>query len=155
MKSYTSYYQSEIGLLEIQGSEEGIVSITFVESRETQDSDPHPLIRDCVVQLGEYFQGSRQEFSVTLDFQGTDFQKQVWQYLVTIPYGQIAGYQDVAIAIGKPKGSQAVGNANGKNPIPIIVPCHRVLGSNGKLTGYAGSLWRKEWLLKHEGASIV
>lgn len=155
MKSYTTYYQSEIGLLEIRGSEQGIGSIAFVESRAAKDSDSHLLLQDCVVQMDEYFRGTRREFSVTLDLQGTDFQKQVWQYLVTIPYGQIVSYHEIAIALGKPKGSQAIGNANGKNPIPIIVPCHRVLGSNGKLTGYAGGLWRKEWLLKHEGALIV
>ena len=155
MNTSIDYYQSEIGLLEIRRSEKGIVSIAFVESRPMKVSDPHPLLQECISQLEDYFQGIRREFSVTLDLQGTDFQKQVWQYLLTIPYGQSVSYHDIAIALGKPKGSQAIGNANGKNPIPIIVPCHRVLGSNGKLTGYGGGLWRKEWLLKHEGTLIV
>ena len=155
MEFYTNYYQSEIGLLEIRGSEQGIVSISFVESRQAEGSSSHPLLEDCIVQLDEYFQGTRWEFSVALGLQGTDFQKQVWQYLLTIPYGQTVSYHDVALALGKPQGNQAVGNANGKNPIAIIIPCHRVLGSNGKLTGYGGGLWRKEWLLRHEGALIV
>ena len=155
MKPYIAYYNSEIGLIEITGTEEGILSVRFVEDTTKKNTESHPCIQECVAQLDEYFRGKRREFSVNLILQGTEFQKQVWQQVMTIPFGKTVSYQDIAVAIGKPKACQAVGNANGKNKIPIIIPCHRVLGNTGKLTGYGGGLWRKEWLLQHEGAVLL
>jgi methylated-DNA-[protein]-cysteine S-methyltransferase len=155
MKTYTAYYNSTIGLIEVTGTEEGILSVHFVEDAATKNPENHPCVRECVEQLEEYFRGSRKEFTVNVILQGTDFQKQVWQQLMKIPFGEVVSYQDIAAAIGQPKAYQAVGNANGKNKISIIIPCHRVLGSDGKLTGYGGGLWRKEWLLQHEGAVLL
>jgi methylated-DNA-[protein]-cysteine S-methyltransferase len=106
----------------------------------------HPAIR----KVDEYFRGARKKFSLKLLPQGTPFQKLVWQQLKRIPYGKVVSYGDVARAIGKPHAFRAVGNANNKNPIGIIIPCHRVIGSDGKLVGYGSGIWRKEWLLKHE-----
>jgi methylated-DNA-[protein]-cysteine S-methyltransferase len=100
--------------------------------------------------LEEYFKGTRREFDLKLRIEGTDFQRRVWDSLCGIPYGCTASYGEIAAIIGNPKASRAVGNANNRNRIPIIIPCHRVVGCNGKLTGYAGGLWRKEWLLSHE-----
>ena len=107
-----------------------------------------------MTELGEYFDGNRKAFDVPLDPQGTEFQQQVWQALLEIPYGQMASYAEVASAINKPKAVRAVGAANGRNPISILVPCHRVIGSNGSLTGYAGGLPRKQWLLQLEGQQM-
>ncbi|MBN1874809.1 MAG: methylated-DNA--[protein]-cysteine S-methyltransferase [Anaerolineae bacterium] len=147
---FWGYYESPVGLLEIGGTETAIVAVNFVEQRRA-DVAANVTVETAVAQLAEYFSGTRTMFDVPLAPEGTDFQKMVWQELRNIPYGQTASYGDIANSIGKPKASRAVGAANGKNPIPIIVPCHRIIGSNGKLTGYGGGLWRKEWLLKHEG----
>jgi AraC family transcriptional regulator of adaptative response/methylated-DNA-[protein]-cysteine methyltransferase len=103
-------------------------------------------------QLKEYFNGDRRDFSVALNLVGTEFQKSVWKILQTIPYGETISYKTEAQRLGKPSAVRAVANANGHNRISIIIPCHRVIGDNGKLVGYGGGLWRKEWLLKHEGA---
>ncbi|WP_282154587.1 methylated-DNA--[protein]-cysteine S-methyltransferase [Cytobacillus gottheilii] len=148
-------YQSPLGLIEITGTEQGIVSILFFEE---QAGDPVPVdsdivpaaMKQCLQQLDEYFKGERMEFSFPFDFAGTDFQKKVWNALTTIPYAKTGSYKQIAVAIGNEKAVRAVGMANSKNPISIAVPCHRIIGSSGKLTGYAGGLWRKEWLLKHE-----
>ncbi|TNE45483.1 MAG: methylated-DNA--[protein]-cysteine S-methyltransferase [Deltaproteobacteria bacterium] len=109
-----------------------------------------PVLRDAREQLLEYLEGKRQQFKLPLAPEGTEFQKQVWQTLEAIPNGTTWSYQDLAKAIHNPKAVRAVGAANGRNPIAIIIPCHRVIGSNGKLTGYAGGMARKEWLLAHE-----
>lgn len=151
----TTYYRSDIGLIEITGTDEGIVAVGFAEIATQQRSSSPAFLQECVEQLDEYFQGERTTFSLKLIPKGTAFQQQVWQQLLKIPYGETATYQDIAVALGKPNASQAVGNANANNPIAIIIPCHRVIGNDGKLTGYAGGLWRKEWLLKHEGALMV
>ncbi|MBV6647409.1 MAG: methylated-DNA--[protein]-cysteine S-methyltransferase [Cyclobacteriaceae bacterium] len=116
---------------------------------EDNNSD---LFRETTQQLQQYFGGHLQNFNIPVKFKGTDFQKSVWNALFTIPYGETVSYLDVAKQIGDPTAARAVGWANGKNPIPIIYPCHRVIGSNGKLTGYGGGLDRKEWLLRHEGS---
>ena len=108
--------------------------------------NPNPV----VTQLEEFFQGTRKKFAVKYKFPGTPFQQAVWQQIAKIPYGKSISYGDIAIAIGKPKSSRAVGAACGQNPFSIIVPCHRVVGSSGKLTGYGGGVWRKEWLLAFE-----
>ncbi|MFM8864633.1 MAG: methylated-DNA--[protein]-cysteine S-methyltransferase [Limnohabitans sp.] len=119
-----------------------------------QHSPQDPLLREAVQQLGAYFQGQRLSFGLPLDLgAGTAFQQSVWQTLLTIPAGQTRSYQDLAIALGQPNAARAVGAAVGRNPVSIIVPCHRVLGSKGQLTGYAGGLWRKQALLQGENPS--
>jgi methylated-DNA-[protein]-cysteine S-methyltransferase len=154
--NYTTYYSSKLGLLEIIGDDHSIKAVRFVDDDPAAppvDSPPGSVIvAACVQQLDEYFRGERQAFSLRLDPAGTDFQRRVWSQLLQIPYGQTVSYLAVAQAINNEKAIRAVGAANGQNPIVIIVPCHRVIGSDGKLTGYGGGLWRKEWLLSHERA---
>jgi len=104
--------------------------------------------------LREYFEGRRRSFEVPLDLRGTPFQLRVWELLQRIPFGETRTYLDLALALGDPKAVRAVGAANGQNPVPIIVPCHRVIGQDGQLVGYGGGLWRKEWLLAHEGRPL-
>jgi len=149
-KRHRAYYESEIGLIEITGTEDGILSVDFVEDKSVDNPIIPSWLRRCVKQLDEYFKGKRREFSVKLLPEGTDFQKKVWNELIKIPFGETLSYKDMASSIGNIKAVRAVGNANGKNKIGIIIPCHRVIGNNGKLVGYGGGLWRKEWLLKHE-----
>jgi methylated-DNA-[protein]-cysteine S-methyltransferase len=150
---YCDYYESPIGLIEVAGTSTALVSLCFVETRRTQ-FEAHPNIGKAVKQLAEYFAGTRREFEVDITFAGTDFQNLVWRQLLKTPYGHMVSYQDIAHAIGRPKAARAVGGATGQNPVTIIVPCHRIIGSNGTLTGYGGGLWRKEWLLKHEGCEL-
>lgn len=157
-------YQSPIGILEIVGSEEGIQAILFVEKKEQAIPSVIPTneiaislpipVQQCIRQLDEYFAGNRTEFEVLLAPEATEFQQKVWGQLMDIPWGQTVTYGKIAKKIGQPKAAQAVGAANGQNPIPIIVPCHRVIGSSGALTGYAGGLWRKSWLLAHEQVKL-
>lgn len=146
-----SYWQSPCGLMAISADNQGITSIRFV-SESTAEASPSDLTQACCEQLEAYFEGRLTTFSVPLNPSGTAFQQQVWRQLQTIPYGHTVSYGDIADGIGKPTASRAVGMANGKNPLTIIVPCHRVIGSNGKLTGYAGGLTRKQFLLALEGA---
>jgi len=150
MKAYTAYYKSEIGTLEVAGTKQGIYSLSFVQDTEHDTSDVHECLKPCFVQLDQYFHGTLKTFSLALDMQGTNFQKQVWQALLDIPYGMTRSYGDIARKIGNRNAFRAVGNANNKNKIAIIIPCHRVIGSDGSLTGYASGIWRKKWLLKHE-----
>ncbi len=155
MNVYTQF-DSPIGLITVNGNDDGLLGVWYESHARTlsdfgvQDDD-HPILRLTVSQLKEYFNGERREFSIPLAANGTEFQNKVWQALTTIPYGETWCYKDLAIAVGNPKASQAVGGANGKNPISIIVPCHRVIGKNGSLTGYAGGLDIKDALLKLEG----
>ncbi len=153
-KTYHGYYSSEIGDIKIIGGENKIFSIDFIEKKPTANTEIPPYLEECIEQLDDYFRGERKIFSMKLTLQGTDFQKKVWNQLIKIPYGEISSYKDIALKIGNPNASRAVGNANRKNKLAIIVPCHRVIGSNGSLTGYASGIWRKEWLLKHEKANF-
>lgn len=150
---YTDYLTSPLGTIEIQASAQGVRQVSFIDVAPKR-TDPSEHTTACKQQLEKYFTGTRQTFDLVLDAQGTDFQQQVWQQLRTIPFGQSCSYQAIADALHNPKAVRAVGAANGKNPIAIIVPCHRVIGSNGTLTGYAGGLKRKAWLLEHEGLSF-
>jgi len=150
MKTYRAYYPSEVGLLEITATDRGIAGLRFVKNKTKAQSDSHPLLSECFRQLDEYFRGERKRFELKLKPEGTDFQKKVWDELRKIPFGKTASYAEVALAIGRPKAGRAVGGANGRNPIAVIIPCHRVIGSDGSLTGFGGGLWRKERLLKHE-----
>ena len=148
---YLEYYESPIGLVEIGGMSTSVTSVRFVEESR-QRFQSHPTVVKASRQLAQYFEGSRRKFEVDISFAGTEFQRQVWHQLLKVPYGHLASYHDIARAIGRPKATRAVGAANGQNSLAIIVPCHRIIGSNGKLTGYGSGLWRKEWLLKHEGS---
>jgi O-6-methylguanine DNA methyltransferase len=150
---YVTHYMSPVGLLEIKCDMKGIISIHFIDEVDgafLKNAAENPLLLDCVKQLDEYFMGTRRIFELQLQLDGTEFQKQVWNSLCNVSYGSTATYRDIALAVGSPRSARAIGNANNKNRIPIIIPCHRIIGCNGSLTGYAGGLWRKEWLLLHE-----
>lgn len=146
-------FQSPIGIVEITGTEEAILSILFSEKNEVEypiGPNSPAVIMDCQRQLEEYFKGERTAFSIPFTSAGTEFQQKVWAALNEVPYAETVSYGAIAKAIGSDKAVRAVGNANSKNKLTIVVPCHRIIGSNGKLTGYAGTLTRKEWLLRHE-----
>lgn len=150
METYKTYYKSPLGPIEIVGAQDNILSLGFVEDMLQGDAELPFCLKACLKQIDEYFKGKRKEFLLNLEPLGTDFQKRVWQQLRKISFGETVSYGDIANAIDNPNASRAVGNANRINPICIIIPCHRVIGSDGSLTGYGGGLWRKEWLLKHE-----
>jgi methylated-DNA-[protein]-cysteine S-methyltransferase len=150
---YTTYYHSPAGLLKISGTELFICEVSFHDTSQKSQAnkkDMPPMIIQCIEQLIQYFNGQRRIFELPLSQPGTPFQQEVWSYLMTIPYAKTISYQQLAIKTGDPKATRAVANANGKNHIAIIVPCHRVIGSNKELIGYGGGLWRKKWLLEHE-----
>lgn len=149
-KNFISYYHSPIGILEINVSRHAINRLCFVESKKESTERPPKIMNDCLFQLDEYFNGSRKIFTINVEQTGTDFQKLVWKKLENIPYGKTVSYLDIAKKTGNAKNVRAVGNANGKNKIAIIIPCHRVIGTNENLIGYASGLWRKQWLLEHE-----
>ena len=141
---------SPLGFVLIEGNEDGISKISVTSEETVLSERIPPLLDDVVTQLNEYFEGNRTDFQFKMNPTGTDFQKKVWEELLKIPFGKTASYQEVTNNLGNPKAIRAVANANGKNPLWIVVPCHRVIGSDGSLTGYAGGLWRKKWLLDHE-----
>jgi len=150
-KMYRTYYKSPIGEIEITGTEKEICGVDFVKRKKTGSRTAlSPALKACVKQLDEYFRGKREIFEVMLRLEGTNFQKAVWLSLLGVGYGETASYQDIARSAGRPKAARAVGQTNGRNPIGVIIPCHRIVGSTGKLVGYGGGLWRKEWLLEHE-----
>lgn len=146
---YYGYILSPIGLLEICAYTDAIKALNFVEAKVHEESTSE-VIEQAKTQLEEYFNGMRKEFDIKLALSGTDFQMCVWSELIKIPYGQTVSYGEIARRVGNEKASRAVGGANNKNPIAIIVPCHRVIGANKKMVGYGGGLWRKEGLLKIE-----
>lgn len=144
-----THFLSPIGTLEISEIDGKISNVLFI------DGDPSifhasVVLDQCVEQLNQYFEGTRNIFDLPLTLVGTEFQKSVWQELRSIPFGKTISYLELAKRLGDPKVIRAAGTANGKNPIAIIIPCHRVIGSDGNLTGYAGGLKRKQWLLEHE-----
>ena len=152
-----TYYKTPIGLAEITADETAILSVNIVREAENRkleignrDLVDSALLQKCIRELDEYFAGTRKNFTVKLEARGTDFQQRVWQELAKIPFGVTASYADIARRVGSPRAVRAVGSANSKNPHWIIVPCHRVIASNGALSGYAGGLDRKKWLLEHE-----
>jgi len=147
---YAQTLETPIGLLQVVCSDGALQAIHFSEQRQEGHPGDSELLSEAIRQLQQYFSGERREFDLPLEAQGTPFQKAVWQALRAVPFGKTASYKDIALAIGNPKAIRAVGLANKRNPIPIIIPCHRIIGSNGKLTGYAGGLWRKEYLLNLE-----
>ena len=147
--------ETPIGQIAIHANDEAINAVLFVKEgktvTDTAKEIKHPLIQKCVTQLNEYFAGTRKIFDLPLQQNGSAFQQSVWQQLLKIDYGKTISYMDLSKRIGEVKAIRAVGTTNGKNQIAIIVPCHRVIGSDGSLTGYAGELWRKKWLLELEG----
>lgn len=149
----TAVFISTVGFIEVKGDDSGIVSILFFDKAEITEEIPS-ILQECVTQLQEYFAGNRREFSVKINPQGTDFQKKVWNELQNIPYGTTITYKELAIRLGDVLCIRAAGTANGKNKINIIIPCHRVIGSDGSLTGYGGGLPRKRFLLQLEGKNF-
>ena len=146
----TVFINTPLGFTEIQGDENGISKIHVMnEDIEISTKIPKEL-KEAVLQLKDYFEGKRTEFSFKINPAGTDFQQKVWQELLKIPFGKTCSYLELSKKLGDVKAIRAVASANGKNPLWIVVPCHRVIGSDGSLTGYAGGLWRKKWLLEHE-----
>ena len=148
------YFQSPIGILRLATEGDYLVEIRFSGKNE-ENTAGHPVLDRAAEQLSEYFVGARTEFDLPLKPEGSDFQKKVWDSLLTIPYGSTLTYMDLAKKLGDKNVIRAAGRANGQNPIPIIIPCHRVVGSNGHLTGYSGGIERKRWLLQHEGALLL
>lgn len=149
MQTYQAFYKSPIGLLEIISDGTSILSCNFVEKEGITKELPDILVRS-LTQLEEFFRKERKDFDVPIAPTGTAFQQKVWRELLHIPYGKTITYKELASRIGQEKAVRAVGNANGKNPISIIIPCHRVIGSDGELVGYGGGLDRKKWLLEFE-----
>lgn len=166
IKCYNAYYESPIGIMKISASSLGIVESEFVDNFNQEDLKhlnclkirndknidltSYRFLRNCINQLDEYFKGERKNFSIELHTIGTEFRKKVWRELIKIPYGNTCSYTDIAEAIGNKKAVRAVGGANNCNNIAVIIPCHRVVGKNGDMKGYAWGLWRKKWLLQHE-----
>jgi len=144
-----AYLQTPIGYAEFQGDENGLASVSVFDEIKPIGIIPE-VLEDAVYQFKEYFEGSRKEFDLKLNPSGTDFQKKVWDALLEIPFGKTISYLELSKRLGDVKAIRAVASANGKNPLWIVVPCHRVIGTNGDLTGYAGGLHRKKWLLEHE-----
>ena len=144
------FIKSPIGTLEIKGDKDGLSSLHFLNSEEKPTLNIPKHLQETVTQLQEYFDGSRTNFNLKLNPKGTDFQKRVWEKLQEIPFSKRVSYQTIANRLGNPKVIRAAASANGKNPIAIIIPCHRVIGKDGSLTGYASGLHRKKWLLDHE-----
>jgi len=145
-----AFLKTPLGLATIEGNENGITSISILDDKELNSDEVPFNLRDCVLQLQEYFAGERKEFDLKLNPRGTEFQQKVWKTLQGIPYGKTISYMELSLKVGDIKAIRAVAAANGKNPLWIVVPCHRVIGSDGSLTGYAGGLWRKKCLLDHE-----
>ena len=148
------FYDTPVGKLIIGEEKDCITCVTWTQLPESYLQEETELILECRNQLDEYFAGKRKTFDLPLAPKGTAFQQKVWSALQEIPYGEVCTYKDIAVAIGNPKGCQAVGGANGKNPIAIIIPCHRVIGKNGKLVGYAGGMENKKFLLGLEKSHL-
>lgn len=150
---YKSYFDSPLGIIELTASDIGITTLFFVQKKQV-DISSNKILEECAQQLEEYFQNKRKGFSIPLDLHGTEFQKKVWNELLNISFGKTISYLQLAKRLGDGKLIRAVGGANGKNPVSILVPCHRVIGSDGSLVGYGGGLDKKKWLLEFEGVLV-
>jgi methylated-DNA-[protein]-cysteine S-methyltransferase len=152
MNSRIAYYLSPLGLIEISGTYDHVDALTFTNTDSPPENlpDPSGAILQCIRQLNEYFKGTLTAFNFPIHHKGTLFQQKVWEELLLIPFGKTISYLDLAKRLGDEKCIRAAASANGRNPLAIVVPCHRVIGSDGSLTGYAGGLKRKQWLLDHE-----
>lgn len=148
----TAYIKTPLGTTKIIGDTEGISVISILSEGEVSKKIP-TVLKEAIQQLNEYFDGKRNDFTFKMNPAGTEFQQKVWQELRNIPFGKTMSYMDLSKKLGDIKAIRAVASANGKNPLWIAVPCHRVIGTDGSLTGYAGGLWRKKWLLEHESPS--
>jgi methylated-DNA-[protein]-cysteine S-methyltransferase len=148
-----AYYKTPIGTAKIEGDKNGISSISVLDEVIENSVEIPTCLQHCVHQLDEYFKGTRTKFDLKLNPKGTEFQQKVWNELVQVPYGKTSTYLEQTKKLGNAKAIRAVASANGKNPIWIVIPCHRIIGSNGSLTGYAGGIWRKKWLINHESTS--
>jgi methylated-DNA-[protein]-cysteine S-methyltransferase len=148
----TVYFKTPLGITTVIGDEDGVSLISVSDQGEVSAIIPL-ILSDAVSQLKEYFEGERNDFTFKLNPRGTDFQQKVWKGLLEIPYGKTRTYLEQSKILGNVKAIRAVAAANGKNPLLIVVPCHRVIGTDGLLTGYAGGLWRKKWLLEHENST--
>ncbi len=150
---YFTYYQSPVGLLKIGGTDSYIAELSFVDNDEQMvhgEPGVSEVMHQCTEELIEFFNGKRRNFNIPVHQEGTAFQQKVWGHLVNIPFGKTISYLDLAKKLGDEKVIRAAASTNGKNKIIIVVPCHRVIGSDKSLTGYSGGLWRKKWLLQHE-----
>ncbi len=150
--------QTDIGILTIVGNKKGISKIFFeneIELSNNFEVSDNLFIEECVIQMKEYFAGERKIFTFKINIEGTEFQKKVWAEMLKIIFGETVSYKQLAARIDNPKAVRAVANANARNPLPIVVPCHRVIGSNGKLTGFRGELWRKKYLLDLEQKCLI
>ena len=155
IKEFTATYTSPIGFVQIVAQEDSIRKIKFTDesaSKESEDTTSVAILNEGIRQLEEYFEGNRKDFELKLSYEGTEFEKEVWSELMKIPFGKTISYEELAIRLGDIKKIRAAAHANGNNPLPIVIPCHRVIGKDGSLVGYASGLQRKEWLLSHEGA---
>ena len=150
MAIYSTFFESALGTIQVSCDDEHVTSVKFLDSPEGLVMQDHPLLNKTVQQLTDYFSGKRMEFELPLLQQGSEFQQKIWHLLLQIPFGKTLSYKQLTAQFGDMKAIRAVASANGKNDLAIVVPCHRVIGSNGSLTGYAGGLWRKKWLLQHE-----
>jgi len=148
----TAYIKTPLGIAKIMGDEYGISVISVSDEGEVFTTIPL-VLQESISQLNEYFDGKRNNFTFKLNPTGTEFQQKVWKGLLEIPFGKTMSYMELSKKLGDVKAIRAVASANGKNPLWIVVPCHRVIGTDGSLTGYAGGLWRKKWLLEHENPS--
>ncbi len=148
-KMETAFINTPLGTAKIKGDENGVSVISILQEGEISKEIPLEL-KEAVIQLNDYFEGNRTQFTFEINPKGTDFQRKVWKALLEIPYGKTISYLDLSKQLGDVKAIRAVASANGKNPLWIVVPCHRVIGTDGSLTGYAGGLWRKKWLIDHE-----
>jgi methylated-DNA-[protein]-cysteine S-methyltransferase len=145
----TTYIKTPLGIAKIVGDANGISVISISDEGKLFETIPS-VLQEAVSQLNEYFKGKRTDFTFPLNPSGTEFQQKVWKGLLEIPFGKTMSYLELSKKLGDVKAIRAVASANGKNPLWIVVPCHRVIGTDGSLTGYAGGLWRKKWLLEHE-----
>ena len=148
------FYDTPVGKICIGEENGSITRVTWTQLPKSYIQEETELILRCKKQLEEYFAGKRKTFDLPLAPKGTAFQQRVWKALQDIPYGELRTYQEIALAVDNPKGCQAVGGANGKNPIAILIPCHRVIGKDGSMTGYSGGLEKKEWLLELEKQNL-
>lgn len=145
------HLKTPLGIAKIKGSEEGISEIKILDKTPPPTSEVPEMLLPAVEQIEAYFRGELKEFNFKVKLEGTDFQKRVWSALMEIPYGKTQSYMELSKRLGDAKAIRAVASANGRNPLWIVIPCHRVIGSDGSLTGYAGGISRKRWLLEHEG----
>jgi len=154
------FFRSPLGWIRIEGGPKGIEAIDFCNiaprsSQKSLEAKSLPVLRETMHQLQEYFGGQRKQFTFRMNLKGTAFQKKVWSALQRIPYGEVRSYETIAYEMGNPRAVRAVGMANSRNPIGIAIPCHRVIGKDGMLVGYAAGIERKLWLLEHEGVRLI